>query len=115
MVSIGDLENGNYVYLLGKNIVEALKDIRGLGVPLDGSPVLLLDSEPFTEEFVIEARKIEKWLNIFNMIPIGLRVSGHYYPHVFKEILKIVKPRKLIPIHTKAPDTMLALFEKYRR
>ena len=114
LASIDDLKDGKYVFLLGKNLVEALKDIKSLGVPLEGSLVLLLDSEPSTEEFIIEARRVETWLNVFNMIPIGLRVSGHYYPHMFKDILRIVKPRKLIPIHTKAPNTMLTLFNRYK-
>ena len=114
LVSIDDLKDGNYIFLLGKNLVEALKDIKRLGVPLKGSPVLLLDSEPPAEEFVIETRRVETWLNIFNMIPIGLRISGHYYPYMFKDILRIVKPKRLIPIHTKAPNTMLALFNRYK-
>lgn len=113
LASVDDLEGGDYIFLLGSNIVEALKDVRRFGIPLEGSPVLLLDSEPSSEEFLIEAKRIEAWLNIFNMIPIGLRVSGHYYPHMLREILRIAKPRKLIPVHTTAPKTMLELFNKY--
>jgi len=116
LVSLEDLEeNIEGVFLLGRNIVETIKSLRSWGLSTEGSPILLLESEPTSEEFIIEARKVESWLNIFKMVPIRVRLSGHYYPHEFKEILKIVKPRKLIPIHTKAPRAMITLFEKYRQ
>jgi len=74
---------------------------------------LLLTSEPTTEEYSIEMRKQLEWFKLAKIQPYRLRVSGHYYPHKFKEILRVVKPRKLIPVHTTAPGMMLELFNKY--
>jgi ribonuclease J len=43
-----------------------------------------------------------------------IRVSGHYYPHEFREIITSLKPKKLIPTHTETPDTMISIFKKIK-
>jgi len=75
--------------------------------------VLLVTSEPSSEEYNIEVKRQLEWFKLANMQPYRLRVSGHYYPHEFKDIVRVLKPRKLVPVHTAAPKTMLALFERY--
>jgi ribonuclease J len=44
--------------------------------------------------------------------PYKLRISGHYYPHEFARLVGLVKPREIVPFHTKEPGLMLRLFER---
>ncbi|MHA1595530.1 MAG: hypothetical protein ACTSXX_12465 [Candidatus Baldrarchaeia archaeon] len=89
-----------------ENILNALRK-RGEGI----IHITIL-GEPLSEEWIIEWKKIENWFKIFGITSYQIHVSGHYHPYEFKEIIKTVKPKKLIPIHTRAPNTMLALFDK---
>ncbi len=38
-----------------------------------------------------------------------VRFSGHYCPHELRNILNTIKPRKLVPIHTRHPNLLLKL------
>jgi len=38
-----------------------------------------------------------------------VRFSGHYYPHELRRILEALKPRRVVPIHTRRPRLMEAL------
>ena len=65
---------------------------------------ILVSSEPVSEEYSIESRKQLEWLRLVGVQPYRIRVSGHYYPHELKYILKITNPKKIIPIHTLYPN-----------
>ncbi len=96
--------------------VKDMKDIlRVLNENGGGLLHITVLGEPLSEEWIIEMKKLENWLKLLGITSLSIRVSGHYYPHEFKEILRIVKPRKLIPIHTSAPEVMLSLFNKYKQ
>jgi len=68
--------------------------------------------EPLSEEMIIEEKKLFNWLALLGVTSYRIHLSGHYHPYEFKKILQTVKPKKLIPIHTKAPKTMIELFNK---
>jgi len=83
---------------------------RSITYPVIG---LILSSEPTTEEYSIEMQKHLEWFKLAKIQPYRLRVSGHYYPHEFKEIITTIRPGKLIPVHTTVPNVMLELFNRY--
>lgn len=88
--------------------------IRILGENAEGIIHITVLGEPLSEEWIIEKRKLESWLRLFGITSFRIHISGHYYPYEFKKILKVIKPKRLIPIHTKAPETMLSLFSRYK-
>jgi len=94
-----------------------IKDMRAvlklLGEDSSGLLHITVLGEPLSEEWVVEEKKISNWLRLLGMASLRLHLSGHYYPYEFKEILDATKPRKIIPVHTKAPSALVKLFKKY--
>ena len=76
--------------------------------------VLLTNPEPMDMAREEEERVLAGWLYRLGAQIYRVRVSGHYYPHEFREIITSLKPKKLIPIHTEAPGTMILKFGKPR-
>lgn len=79
-----------------------------------GSIALLSDPEPRESVKEVEESVVARWLRMFGFRVYRLRLSGHYYPHSFAELVKLLRPGKIIPIHTRDPRHMLRLFEKVR-
>jgi len=71
---------------------------------------IIVSSEPATEEYSIEMKKQLEWFRLARIQPYRLRVSGHYYPHELAKILKMLKPKRIIPIHTRYPEFITTLF-----
>ena len=71
---------------------------------------IIASSEPATEEYSIEMKKQLEWFRLTRIQPYRLRVSGHYYPYELVKLLKLLKPRRIIPIHTKYPEFITTLF-----
>mgnify|MGYP000574838959 CR=1 FL=1 len=96
-----------------------IKDMRSilklLGEDSSGLIHVTVLGEPLSEECIIEERKVGNWLRLLGISSLRLHLSGHYYPYEFKEIIEGIKPRSVIPIHTRAPKTMLELFHKYKQ
>jgi len=83
-----------------------------LDISGDGLIHITVLSEPQDEEWIVEEKKLVNWFKLLGLTSLRMHVSGHYLPHEFEEILKATKPKKLIPIHTSVPKSMLTLFEK---
>jgi len=94
-----------------RRIIDSLRLFDIEKIPL-GSPVILLTSEPFEEEEVHGEEILLRWLNYYGFQPYRARISGHYYPFEFKTIIKTLKPKKIIPIHTRRPELMHELFSR---
>jgi len=77
------------------------------------SIVVLTTPEPLEAESELEEHVLATWLYSLGIQVYRLRISGHYYPYQFRDILDAIKPRELIPIHTTTPKAMLELFKKY--
>jgi len=71
---------------------------------------IIVSSEPATEEYSIEMKKQLEWFRLARIQPYRLRVSGHYYPYELVKILKLLKPKRIIPIHTNYPEFITTLF-----
>jgi ribonuclease J len=61
------------------------------------------EPEPQIEE-ASEYEVIANWLLKMGIQFYRIRVSGHYYPYQLKTIIKSIKPKEVIPIHTLYPN-----------
>ena len=90
--------------------LEMLRQMRIWGEELPrGATAILTTPEPLEAELEIEEERLANWLYTLGVQVYRVRLSGHYYPHELRKILNVVKPGKLIPIHTKHPRLMLAI------
>ncbi len=80
-------------------------------VDLRGGFALLMLSEHEAEEGAEEAVALS-WLRRLGLQPYRVRVSGHYYPHELARLLRLVKPREVVPVHTEAPELLLDLWRR---
>ena len=87
--------------------------IKLCGIKPAGLFQITLVGEPLDEEGWIAEERLMSWLRKFGIDSFRIHLSGHYYPYEFKEIIHILKPKQLIPIHTNTPKHMKTLFEKY--
>jgi ribonuclease J len=72
---------------------------------------IITEPEPSTEEMV-EYEVVNRWLLRTGIQPYRLRVSGHYYPFEIDKILKTIKPKSVIPVHTERPELMKTFLQK---
>jgi len=108
------LKNPN-IFLLIQEPVGFLEMLRQLKLWSDELPrnatAVLTTPEPLEAESEVEEKVLASWLYSMGIQVYRLRVSGHYYPHELGDILKVLKPKRLVPIHTKHPRLM-HLFSK---
>ncbi|HDO42269.1 MAG TPA: MBL fold metallo-hydrolase [Candidatus Bathyarchaeota archaeon] len=77
--------------------------------PSPGSCYILSASEPFNEEMEIDFNRLLSWLEHYGLPQYHIHVSGHIMPLHLREAMKIIKPRKIFPIHGNYPR----LFSKF--
>lgn len=89
-----------------------------LDVMPSGGVYIYSTSEAFSEEMEIDVRRLKNWLDFFNIKPIGFNIneqselefikgyhaSGHISGTELIEVIKTVKPKILIPVHTEKPE-----------
>ena len=75
--------------------------------PLPGSTFIHSMSEPFSEED-IEAKVTQNWIDHFKLKFHQLHASGHASCQEIIEMIKRIRPKKVIPVHTEHPE----LFKK---
>lgn len=98
-------------------LLQAFRKLRlwGGGANLAGSAVVLMDPEPREGVKEVEEEVLRTWLRSFGVHVVRLRLSGHYLPHQFRNIIEALKPRDVIPIHTEEGDSMKRFFQKLMR
>jgi ribonuclease J len=107
---------GSYIVIAEPvQLLEILRKLKtqGMEVDLTGTAALLLDPEPRETVREVENTVLARWLGMFGAQVLRVRFSGHYHPHHFKHLIQVLKPRRLIPVHTENPELVLRLFEKY--
>ena len=114
-VEFRDIRDRKVAFFTSITAVSEMKMLKRRGVNLRGLLQMTLTGEPLEEEGRIMEARLGNWLRRFGMNSIRLHLSGHYYPYEFKEIIEGIKPKKLIPIHTRALKTMLELFHRYKQ
>jgi ribonuclease J len=103
-----DIEKNPEKYVLIISTYEALDLLRGEGefegfkLP-KGSVFILDNSEPLNESSEINEEELMRWLRFYKIPVYRIHSSGHVYPHDLKELLEVLKPEILIPIHTENP------------
>ena len=98
-------------YLLIQDPISFTEQLRrkmlwGEEPPRD-STVILTNPEPLESETSLEEEILLRWLNTLGITTYRLRLSGHYYPHQLGTLIKTLKPRETIPIHTRSPKKLL--------
>jgi ribonuclease J len=79
--------------------------------PMADSIYLLSTSEPFDEEGELRHDKLKKWMDQFGMPMCQIHVSGHATAHELKNLIKEIRPKTVIPVHTNHPE----LFKKFMK
>ena len=95
--------------------LEMLRQMRIWGEELPKEATAILTTpEPLEAEAEVEEEALAYWLYTLGIQVYRIRLSGHYYPHELRNILGTIKPRKLVPIHTRHPKLMhtLSLIER---
>ena len=90
------------------DIVDVIRYVRNYGSRLTDLAAIISEPEPQGEE-LMEYDVIVRWFQLFGLQPYRIRASGHYYPYELKTILDVIKPRKLIPVHTEKPEMLYTL------
>ncbi|MEM3964276.1 MAG: MBL fold metallo-hydrolase [Thermofilaceae archaeon] len=91
---------------LSYRAVDELRTLANQGVDLRGSLLIQLTSEPRGEEYRMMEARVGAWLTRFGIHSYRIRISGHYYPHQLNRVLEIIKPKKIIPVHTLHPELL---------
>ncbi len=90
--------------------LEMLRQTRVWGEELPrGATAILTTPEPLEAESEVEEETLAYWLYSLGVQVYRVRLSGHYYPHELRNILGTIKPKKLVPIHTRHPSLILKL------
>jgi len=90
--------------------LEMARRLRLWGEKLPGGTVAVLTTpEPRESWLEAEEEVLASWLHQLGASVYRVRLSGHYHPHELGKILGALKPKKVIPIHTKHPAQLLAL------
>jgi hypothetical protein len=61
-------------------------------------------AEPFNEEMEFTFSRLQNWLNLCDLNLKYAHTSGHCFSDDLKEVIEIINPKNLIPIHTEYPD-----------
>ena len=66
-------------------------------------------SEPFNEEMEISFDRMKAWIKHFNLKFVQSHCSGHINGTELRELIKIITPKVLFPIHTEHPGVFRTL------
>ena len=92
-----------YMVVLNFYYFNMLVDLK----PYSGTYIHSL-SEPFNEEMEISFERMHNWLKHFDLKFIQSHCSGHISGFDLKDMIKIIQPKILFPIHSEYPE----LFKK---
>lgn len=118
-VSLEELLRDGGGYVVVAEPVALLEMLRKLRlwrgeVDLVGSLAVLTDPEPKEAVREVEEEVVARWLSMLGFQIYRLRLSGHYHPQNFSELVRILNPKELVPIHTEDPAYMVKLLKKVR-
>jgi ribonuclease J len=97
------------IYLVSyREIVDFIRSLASHEKLSSNMAAILSEPEPQVEEST-EYDIIANWFSRMQINAYRVRVSGHYYPYQLKTILEIIKPKKIIPVHTLNPQYFRSL------
>src|SRR3990170_2669368 len=80
-------------------VLQELIDIQ----PAPGSPFIHSKSEPIEEDDEVEL-VLRNWIRFFRLRRHQFHASGHMSEREISEMIRKIRPRAVIPVHTKHPD-----------
>lgn len=92
---------GEYLFRCDFFELKELIDIKP-----EGAVYIKSSTEPFDEQMEINERKVQNWLDLFNIryVKKGFHASGHACGREILEMIREIKPEKVYPIHTEYPE-----------
>ena len=87
---------GDYLWFCGNYDLKELVDLR----PPAGSVYIKSVCEPFDIEMEIDWERVSNWIRHFGLDYKATHVSGHAPGPQIGEMLGMVKPKKVVPVHT---------------
>lgn len=105
MVSPGEIRQDQSSYILCMSFwdLSELPDLE----PRPGSIYIHSTCEAFNEEMAISYERLKTWLDYFGVALVGgegFHASGHIVGSQMLDLIRTVKPKYLIPVHTHAPE-----------
>ncbi|WP_148683405.1 hypothetical protein [Fervidicoccus fontis] len=99
------------------NLLEILRRMKlwGKELKIPRAVAVLTDPEPNEGYKEVEESVLAKWFEMLGIEVYRLRLSGHYYPHQFSDLIGILRPKEIVPIHTENPYYMKMIFEKLKK
>ena len=106
---------GDYILCLSFWDINKLIDIK----PSEGGLYIYSSSEAFDEEQRFDIKRLGQWLHHFELCPVGLpdpttgklaeddrgfHSSGHASASELSELIEVINPRIVIPVHTEHPE-----------
>ncbi len=67
-------------------------------------------SEPFTEEGLLDEERTRRWLEKYGLKKVHCHCSGHASGIELVNIVNVIDPKVVIPIHTESPDLFPIFF-----
>lgn len=106
-VKVKDIQKNpnRYVFCSSFASISAIQRVK----PPESGIYLLSASEPFNEESEISFEKLLNWLALSGLAMYSAHCSGHIHPLQLCQTLEAIQPKRVVPIHTEAPD----LFQKF--
>jgi ribonuclease J len=96
----------DYILCFGFFDLSELIDIRP-----SGGTYVYSSSEAFSEEMAIDLARLRNWVNHFGLTMAGdpsrekgFHASGHIHGPGLEDLIRTIRPRYLLPVHTESPD-----------
>lgn len=92
---------GKYLFRCDFFELKELIDIKP-----EGAVYIKSSTEPFDEQMEINERKVQNWLDLFNIryVKEGFHASGHASGPELLMMVREIQPEKVYPIHTEFPE-----------
>ncbi|MCS7106092.1 MAG: MBL fold metallo-hydrolase, partial [Candidatus Aenigmarchaeota archaeon] len=75
--------------------------------PPEGSVLIVNNPEPFDEESILDEERIYNWCNYFKLKYYRIHASGHLGNSDFLWMVKEIKPKYILPIHSTLNNALL--------
>lgn len=79
-------------------------ELLGKILPHAGSKYIHAACEPFDDNMQIESKRLQAWLDYFQISYHQIHTSGHIYGAQLKRAIQDIAPAFILPIHTEHPE-----------
>ncbi len=122
-VTVKELEKNQGDYILSFSFWD-LTNL--LDMNIDSGTYIYSTSEAFSEEQIIDTKKLLNWINLYNLTPFGIGLNKEGEPEFSHEFhssghasckdlftsIEQIKPKYLIPVHTEHIETFVEYFKE---